>query len=96
MVPLPQNHCLNIKGQGHEIFCFRFFFTNHLPTSPENNKITLGRFEFFLNHGDFCKSRCTIGIKGNPAAYFPPISNKYETDNKFGTGTTGVVDTGGK
>ncbi len=28
---------VRLKGQCHEIFCFRFFFMNHLPQAPEYN-----------------------------------------------------------
>jgi hypothetical protein len=49
-----------LKGQCHEIFCFRFF---HESPSPKQLKITLGSFRFFSKiRGDIRKSRCTTGV----------------------------------
>ncbi len=43
----------NLKGQCHEIFCFRFFSWIIFPQSPENN---------IRIHFDIRKSRCTTGV----------------------------------
>jgi hypothetical protein len=51
----------SLKGQCHEIFCFRFF---HESFSPKPLKITLGSFRIFSKiRGDIRKSRCTTGIR---------------------------------
>jgi hypothetical protein len=57
---------VSLKGQCHEIFCFRFF---HESSSPKPLKTTLGNlgsFRFFLqNRRDIRKSRFTTGINNN-------------------------------
>ncbi len=70
-----------LKGQCHEIFCFRFFSRITLPQAPENNTRVI------LN---FFKSRCTTGVNdiaGKIAAGF------NDTGGKF---ATGINDTSGK
>jgi hypothetical protein len=60
-----------VKGQCHEIFCFRFFFMNHLPPAPKNNiRIISNFFQKFAKI--FANSRHTPGIN--------------DTNDKFTTG----------
>ncbi len=50
-----------LKGQCHEIFCFRFFFYESPSLKPL--KITLGSFRIFSKiSGDIRRSRCTTGV----------------------------------
>ncbi len=52
--------CAGLKGQCHEIFCFRFFNES---SSPKPLKITLGSFRFFSKiREDIRKSRCTTAV----------------------------------
>jgi hypothetical protein len=98
-----------LKGQCHEIFCFRFF---HESPSPKPLKITLGSFRIFLKiRGDIRTSRCTTGVNDigpvsmtpvailppvstTPAANLPPVSTTQAAN--FATSSACVVDTGGK
>jgi hypothetical protein len=69
-----------LKGQCHEIFCFRFFLES---SSAKSLKITLGSFQIFSKTPeDIRKSMCTTGIS--------------DTGGKFATGATGINNTGGK
>ncbi len=59
-----------LKGQCHEIFCFRFFQESH---SPKPLIITIGSFRIFSKiRRDIRKSRCTTGVN--------------DTGDKFATG----------
>jgi hypothetical protein len=71
-----------LKGQCHEIFCFRFF---HESCSTKPPKILLGSF------GIFSKIRRDIR---KYSKYAPPVSTTLAAN--FATGTIGVVDIGGK
>ncbi len=75
-------HSFSLKGQCHEIFCFRFF---HDSPSPKPLIITLGSFQIFSKiRGYIRKSRCTTGVNDTggklslvsttPAANLPPVS----------------------
>jgi hypothetical protein len=44
-----------LKGQCHEIFCFRFFLWITFPQAPENNN--LGHFEFFQKFAEIFASQ---------------------------------------
>ncbi len=50
----------HLKGQCHEIFCFRFFLWITFPQAPDNNIRIISNF--FKNSGDIRKSRCTTGV----------------------------------
>ncbi len=93
-----------LKGQCHEIFCFRLFPWITFPQAPDT-VITLGSFWIFSKiRGDIRKSRCTTGVndKGGkllpvsttPAANFPPVSTTPAAN--FATSSPCAVDTGGK
>ena len=56
---------LSLKGQCHEIFCFRFFYELSSPKPPENSIGVTSNF--------FRGSRCTDGIK-NTVANLPLVS----------------------
>jgi hypothetical protein len=61
---------VELKGQSHKIFCFRFFHESH---SPKPLKITLGSFRIFSKiRGDIRNLRCTTGVNN--------------TGDKFATG----------
>ncbi len=60
-----------LKGQCHEIFCFRFF---HESPSPKPLIITLGSFQIFSKiRGDIRKSRCTTSVN-DTGGKLPPVS----------------------
>ncbi len=87
----------SIKGQCHEIFCFRFF---HKSFSPKSLIITKGSFRIFSKiRGDFRKSRCTTGI--NDTSHLPggfhwqpvsliPVANLPNDDGSGGKFAIGV------
>jgi hypothetical protein len=87
-----QNRFLgSLKGQCHEIFCFRFF---HESPSPKPLIITLGSFRIFSKiRGDIRKSKCTFatGINDTGGKFATRIN-----DINFATSSPCVVDTGGK
>jgi hypothetical protein len=61
---------LELKGQCHEILCFRFFF--HESSSP---KLLKGSFQIFLKIlGDIPKSRCTSGINDTSGKFATGIN----------------------
>ncbi len=63
-----------LKGQCHEIFCFRFFSWIIFPQAPKKNI----RFTFrnlSKIRGDIGNSRCTTGIN-DIGGNLPPVSNK--------------------
>ncbi len=91
-----------LKGQCHEIFCFRFF---HESPSPKLLIITLGSFRIFSKiRGDIRKSRCTTSVNDTggklppvsttPAANLPAVSTTLAAN--FATSSLCVVDTCGK
>ena len=50
-----------LKGQGHEIFCFRFLFMNHLPLKALTQLIV--SFQIFPKIcRDIGSTRCTSGV----------------------------------
>ncbi len=77
-----------LKGQCHEIFCFRFF---HESPSPKTLIITLGSFWIFSKiRRDIHKSRCTTGVNDTGGKFAAGIN---DTVSKF---ATGIKDTGSK
>ncbi len=80
---------IHLKGQRHEIFCFRFF---HESSFPQLLKIKLGFFKFFFIHRDIRKSRCEFATGVN------------DTGSSFAAGVNytggqiaiGINNTGGK
>ncbi len=60
-----------LKGQCHEIFCFRFFSWITFPQAPENNTRVITNFSNIC--GDIRKSRCTTGVNDN-GGKLPPVS----------------------
>ncbi len=98
----------HLKGQCHQIFCFRFF---HESPSPKPLIITLGSFQIFSKiRRDIRKSKCTTGVNDTggefatggklppvsttPAANLPPVSTTPAAN--FATSSPCVVNTGGK
>ncbi len=77
-----------LKGQCHEIFCFRFFSWIIFPQAPE---ITLGSFWIFLKiRREIRKSRCTTAVNDTGGKIAAGIK---DTGGKF---ATGIIDTSGK
>jgi hypothetical protein len=73
----------HLKGQCHEINCFRFF---HESSSAKPLNITSGSFQIFSKIcGDIHKSRCTTNIIDT----LPPVSTTPGAN--FVTGNAGVV-----
>ncbi len=75
-----ENADLSLKGQCHDIFCFRFF---SWITSPKPLIITLGSFQIFSKiRGDICKSRCTTEVNA-PVANLPPVQcRRYQRNRR--------------
>jgi hypothetical protein len=74
-----------IKGQCHEIFCFRFY---HESSFPKPLKITLGSFHIFSEiHRDIRNSRCTAFINDN--------SEKFSTGVNYAGGKVATGFNGG-
>jgi hypothetical protein len=94
----------DLKGQCHEIFCFRFFSWITFPQAPDT-VITLGSFRIFSKiRGDIRKLRCTTGVNDTGGKFATSVS---DTGGKlpqvsttpaanFATSSPCVVDTGGK
>jgi hypothetical protein len=93
---------VGLKGECHEIFCFRFF---HESPSPKPLIITLGSFRIFSKiRGDIRKSRCTTGVNNTSGKFatgvndtggkLPPVLTTPAAN--FATSSPCVVDTGGK
>jgi hypothetical protein len=86
-----------LKGQCHEIFCFRFFSSITFPQGPENN---IRSFRIFSKiRGDIrksrCKSRCKFATGVNDTGgKLPPVSTTPAAN--FATSSACVVDIGGK
>jgi hypothetical protein len=92
MVPLPQNHCLNIKGQATrfllQVFFSRIIFHYAL-------KITLRLFRSFSKITELFASQGAPPVQGQvPGGKF--ATRFIDTGGKFGTGAAGVLNTGGK
>ncbi len=86
-----------LKGQCHEIFCFRFFHESPSPQAPENNIRVISNF--FENSAEIFASP---GAPTTPVLNLPPMSitpvaklpaGINDTGGKF---VTGIKDTGGK
>ncbi len=66
----------NLKGQCHEIFCFRFFSWITFPQAPENNTRVISNF--FKNSGRYCH-RCQWH-------WWQIAAGNNDTGGKFATG----------
>ncbi len=60
-----------LKGQCHEIFCFRFFSWITFPQAPDNNTRVISNFSKI--QGDIRKSMCTTGVN-DTGGKLPPVS----------------------
>jgi hypothetical protein len=96
---LVKNRPCHLKGQCHEIFCFRFF--HELP-SPKPLKITLGSIRIFSKiRGDILKSRCSTGVNDTGGKFATGVNDTggkvaaaiNDTSGRF---ATSINDTGGK
>ncbi len=86
-----------LKGQCHEIFCFKFFSWIIFPQAPKNNIRVISNF--FENLRRYRKSRCPTGINttGGKFAAGVNYTGINDTRGKFATGTSGVtIENGGK
>jgi hypothetical protein len=67
---------LQLKGQWHEIFCFRFF---HESSSPKPLKITLGSFQIFSTIlGDFASQGAppaSLNLPPSGTGSLVPVAN---------------------
>ncbi len=86
--------CPNLKGQCHEIICFRFFSWIFFPQAPE---ITLGSFRILSKiRGEIRKWRCTTGINDTGGRQILPLvllallkpGGKFATGVNEGNSTT--------
>jgi hypothetical protein len=82
-----------LKGQSHEIFCFRIF---HESPSSKPLKITLGSFLIFSKIcGDIGKSRYTTSVNNTSGKFVTGGKIAAGINNTGGKLTTGINDTGG-
>jgi hypothetical protein len=91
-----------LKGQCHEIFCFKFF---HESPSPKPLIITLGSFQIFLKFAEIFASQSAPSVSTTPVVNLPPVSTTPAANlplvsttpaANFATSSPCFVDTGGK
>ncbi len=93
---------LPLKGQCHEIFCFRFLSWITFPQAPDNNfKIISNFFEnsrrysqVNVHHRVYDIGGKLLPVSTTSAANLPPVSTTLAAN--FATSSPCVVDTGGK
>jgi hypothetical protein len=82
-----------LKGQCHEIFCFRFFHESSSPKPLKKNNIRVISV-FLENAWRYSQVKVHHRYQRHHVANLPPVSTALEAN--FATSTAGVVDTGGK
>ncbi len=64
-------HPLLLKGQCHEIFCFRFFSWITFPQAPENNSRVI--YNFFWKFEEIFAGQGAPPVSTTPLANLPPV-----------------------
>ncbi len=71
----------NLKGQCHEIFCFRFFSWITFPQAPENNIRVISNFESvfvyeYIHEFESKTAKALIVVKGTCAGPIDKLNRK--------------------